>query len=150
MNLTAGFLGDQSHWSSAWLRLSSVHGLWGGHILTVAGSGTATIRLIDPASYERRYEIGLGAEAAHALLRLCVEHDLLAIDQRERTSLIPDETQSIFQLGHGRRTFAIISWANDPPHAGLAAIGGALLALRQHTLGCEPSYAGPYRNPQSR
>jgi hypothetical protein len=149
MNLTAGFLGELSHWSSAWLSLSSVHGLWGGYILVVAASGAATIRLIDPGSNERRYEIDLGAEAAHVLLRLCVEHDLLAIDQPERTSLIPDETQSIFQLGHGRRTFTIVSWSNDPPHAGLAAIGGALLALRQHTMGREPSYAGPDRNLQS-
>jgi len=39
----------------------------------VAGSGTATIRLVDPGGYERRYEIDLGAQAAHALLRLCVE-----------------------------------------------------------------------------
>jgi hypothetical protein len=51
MNLTAGFLGEPSHWFGAWLSLSSVHGLWGGHILMITGNGTATVRLIDPARY---------------------------------------------------------------------------------------------------
>jgi len=58
--------------------------------------------------------------------------------------LIPDQTQSIFQLGRGRRAFTIVSWAHDPPHAGLAAIGGALLVLRQHTMGRKPCYGGPF------
>jgi len=144
MNLTASFLGDPATWRRAQLSLSSVHGLWGGYIIVVAGIGAATVRLIDRGQYERSYQLALGEAEAHALLRRCIEHDLLAIDPPERASLAPDEAQSIFQLTCGRRTFSLISWANDAPHAGLQAIAEALLALRQHTQNLAPVYAGPY------
>jgi hypothetical protein len=104
------------------------------------------VRLIDPSRHERRYEIEIGEAAAYALLRRCIEHDLLAIDPPERASLVPDETQSILQLTSGRRTFSLNSWANDPPHAGLLAIIEALQALRQYTQNLAPVYAGPYRH----
>jgi hypothetical protein len=143
-NLTAGFLGDEATWQRARLSVSSVHGLWGGHIIAAGGDGAALIRLIDPGRRERRYAIEIGQPAARELLRRCVEHDLLAIDPPERASLMPDEAQSVIQLAVGRRAFTLSTWANDPPHAGLNAILAALLALRQRVQGLAPIYEGPY------
>lgn len=145
MNLTSAFLGDPATWPTIGLSLSSVHGLWGGHVLVVTGAGAATVRLIDPAQHERAYTAAIGAPAAHDLLRRCIAHDLLAIEPPERASLIPDESTSTFRLSRGRRAFSLCSYANDPPHAGLAAISAALLALRDLANGRAPFYEGPYR-----
>lgn len=144
INLTASFLGDEATWQRARLSHSSMHGLWGGHIISVAGDGSALIRLIDPGQYERRYMAEIGQAAAHALLRRCIGHDLLAIDLPERANVVPDEAQSSIQLAAGRRSFSVSTWANDPRHAGLEEIVGALLALRQRTQGLAPAYEGPY------
>jgi hypothetical protein len=145
MNLTSEFLGSPAGWGAAGLSLSSVHGLWGGYVLAVTGAGAATVRLIDPGQRERAYATEIGAPAAHDLLRLCVTHDLLAIEPPERASLVPDEASSTFRLSRGRRAFALVSYANDPPHAGLAAIAAGLLALRGLADGRAPFYEGPYR-----
>jgi hypothetical protein len=143
-NLTASFLGDEATWRRARISASSVHGLWGGYIISVGGDGAALICLIDPGQRERRYALAIGQPAAQGLLRRCVEHDLLAIDLPERASLVPDEAQVVIQLAAGRRGFSLTTWANDPPHAGLNDILTALLALRQQTEGLAPVYDGLY------
>lgn len=145
MNITSAFLGDPASWPAIGLSLSSVHGLWGGHVLAVTGAGAATVRLIDPRQHERAYAAAIGAPAAHDLLRLCVAHDLLAIELLERASLVPDEATSIFRLSRGRRVFSLFSYANDPPQPGLATIAAALLELRDLATGRAPVYEGPYR-----
>ncbi len=145
-NLTELFLGDPAGWDACALSLSSVHTLWGGHIIAVAGGGAASLRLVERgASYERRYQLDLGRQEAHALLRLCAEHDLLAAEIPHRASLIPDETHSLLELGRDRRRFTISVWNNDQQPPGLRTVLAALLALRARADGLEPEYSGPYR-----
>lgn len=144
--LTALFLGQPAGWARARLELASLHPLWGGHTVCVEGAGATRIRLVERGlSYERAFQLQLGVEPAHALLRLCVEHDLLAIDPPERAFLIPDESATELRLSCGRRSFRVLCWDHDPPGPAFNAISRALLELRGLTRDAAPVYQGPYR-----
>lgn len=146
-NLTRLFLGDSTNWDACTLTLSSVHTLWGGHIIGVAGGGACTLRLIERgASHEHRYQLDLGPAQGHTLLGLCVEHDLLATILPPRAALIPDETHSLLELARDRRCFTLSVWNADQQLPGLCAILAALLALRAHADNLEPVYRGPYQH----
>jgi hypothetical protein len=148
MNLTALFLGDPQRWPGAQIALVSIHTLWGGQIISVAGTGAAAVRLVERGlTYERAYSIQLGPVHGHALLRLCVEHDLLAADPPERAFLIPDETHTELRLSCGRRSFAVLRWEHDPPCPAFGAVSEALLALLPQAAAAAPLYEGPYRPP---
>ena len=146
MNLTALFLGAPQRWPGARLALVSIHTLWGGHTVSVTGAGAVSARLIERGlTYERAYSAEIGAGPAEALLRLCVEHDLLAADPPERAFITPDEAQTELRLSSGRRSFAVRRWDRDPPCPAFDAVSGALLALLQQTAAAAPLYEGPYR-----
>ncbi|GAB4212818.1 MAG: hypothetical protein OHK0022_49120 [Roseiflexaceae bacterium] len=145
-NLTELFLGDPAGWDACTLALLSVHTLWGGHLITVAGGGATTVRLVERgASHERRYQFDQGRTQAQALLRLCIKHDLLATSLPHRPHLIPDEAHTLLELSRDRRRFGLSVWAADEQPPGLRAILDAILALRARTDGLEPVYSGPYR-----
>lgn len=147
--LTALFLGDPRGWARVQLELVSLHPLWGGHTVAVDGAGAALVRLVERGlCYERAYQLQIGADRARALLRLCVEHDLLALDPPERAALLPDESSAELRLSCGRRRFSVRCWQHDPPGPAFGAVSAALLELCEQARQAAPLYEGPYR-PQA-
>jgi hypothetical protein len=115
VNRTAQFLGDAGTWSQAGLVLDDVHGLWGGRIITINGSGNTVLRLYSVAQWEQRFELQLASHEVQRLFELCIEHDLLRISFPQRTSFLPDEVRPTITLinASGQR-HSVSCWAGDP------------------------------------
>jgi hypothetical protein len=143
-NLTALFLGDESTWDDVQFSVWSIHPLWGGYTYSVTGRGTALIGEVERgAQHQRRYELTIDPAEVRAILRLIVEHDLLATQIPHRTSFLPDEILINLSLSKDRRLFSLIVWAHDPPQPGVKAVLEAVFALKRHIEGITPAYEGP-------
>ncbi len=143
-NPTARFLGDPTTFQQARLTLEDVHGLWGGRVVTVAGSGEAVVRTLSPAPWERRCEFRLEPDRVHELFALCVEQDLLSITFPARPTIRPDETRPVITLTNGAGTsHSVGCWAGDPRDPRFETIYAALLQLEHHAATLVPDYEGP-------
>lgn len=130
-NQTRDFLGDSQAWKGAQLALDDVNGLWGGQRILLRGDGDAYLTLVDVSLAEQHYWRDLGAEAAHPVMSLAVEQDLLGIEQSGYTP-VPDETATRISLSNAAgQTVTLTRWAHDRPEPRFEALRDRLLALGQ-------------------
>ena len=149
-NLTEQFLGDPATWDAVALLLWSVQPLWGGQIISIAGSGATIVRRIGPgARQEQRYETALDREEVAAMLRLLIAHDLLAVELSTGGLLVPDETEIIITVRKGRRAFTLSTWATDSADVRVSTIIEVLRGPDRCAESLTPLYDGPYDGGRS-
>lgn len=126
-NATAKFLGAEADWAKCSIQLRDIHGLWGGHEITVMGAGTCSVRSKQGREDLTR-ELVLPSAECSALLRLSVKHDLASLKIPERSG-VPDETRPTIVLKNADgKEFKIAKWGGDKEPR-FDAVYEALLAL---------------------
>lgn len=146
-NETGLFLGPPAGWINNTLELSSVHGLWGGHEITLRGDGSTDILLVDKAQHARRFQLALDAEEASGLFGLLAKHNFLALGQHtdapaDRT---PDSATTTISLTNGAGQSHQLAYSEHGELGpGLEAIVAALLGLIKRSDGLEPVSEEPY------
>lgn len=111
-NATAKFLGAEAGWTKCSIQLRDVHGLWGGHNVTVSGDGACTI-YSKAGRKELTRDLALPATECSDLLRLAIKHDLVSLKIPERAG-VPDESRPTIVLKNSEgKEFSIAKWSGD-------------------------------------
>ncbi|MCK6472366.1 MAG: hypothetical protein L6R28_11530 [Planctomycetes bacterium] len=111
-NATAKFLGPEADWAKCSIQLQDIHGLWGGHEITVSGTGACSVRTRKGRD-ELTRDIALPVTECADLLRMAIKHDLVSLKIRERPG-VPDETRPSIVLKNSEgKEFKIAKWGGD-------------------------------------
>ncbi len=140
-NKTAEFLGNEYSWNKASLELHDVQPLFGGVVVRLPGwsHSQAFVSRIAPDGTETKYKLPLKWTNGEKqqLVRLCVEHDFLTIQPKERPG-IPDEARPSLTLGNSKQeSYTVAKWAGVAD-ARFDAIYHVLLALAERTQDLQP------------
>jgi hypothetical protein len=149
MNTTRQFLGDPKGWKDILIHLSSMQGLWGGWLITISGSLDVVIQRVSPSTREARYKFVLSGEEFTALVKTCIDHDLLAVAKPERPGH-PDETMlQVTLVNPSMETRTFTKWAGDS-HPAFDPVYKQIFALSNRIHDMLPFYTGPFDWPASR
>lgn len=140
MSLTASFLGPASQWHNAQLSLRDVQGLWGGREVHVSFA-RLIIRQVGKGMHERRVEFA-DAEAARALLQLCLETDFLTIEVESRPGLPDEACPTLVLTNEAGRQHTVSKWLGQKVER-FDRIYAAVLALEKKADSIQPIYEGP-------
>ena len=140
-NKTAEFLIHEYSWNKASLELHDVQPLFGGVVVRLPGwsHSQAFVSRIAPDGTETKYKLPLKWTNGEKqqLVRLCVEHDFLTIQPKERPG-IPDEARPSLTLGNSKQeSYTVAKWAGVAD-ARFDAIYHVLLALAERTQDLQP------------
>lgn len=143
MNATRQFLGEPAGWKDVLLHLSSMQGLWGGWLITIAGSREVVIQRVSPPTREARYKLELTEEEFVSLVQTCIDRNLLTVPAPQRPGH-PDETMlEITLVNPQNESRSVTKWAGDN-HPEFDPVFKQIFALTNRTHDQLPFYTGPF------
>ena len=117
------------------IEYSDVHGLWGGHVVRVLGTGEVLVKWVSPAKEATERQFRLADDEVRALFDLCVEHDLCTVTLELTQLVVPDSTTYSLTLSNGRERHVLDVFAYQASDPRVAPILGALRSLTENSQG---------------
>ncbi len=161
-NKTEEFLGSPDDREQVILQFNDMHGLYGGRVIVVNGSGNVMIQLVSHNSeqqkmWEKRYLFNISSEQPDEIFTEIINNDILTIQLEDRSGQ-PDEARIHFSITNGNNDFfKLETWehASLPPGAyqnsPRAKFDKTCLLLKrlEHVAETEekPVQEGPYVHP---
>jgi hypothetical protein len=161
-NKTEAFLGPPDEREKLVLQFNDMHGLHGGRVIVVTGTGSALVQIVSYDNeqnkmWEKRYSFDISPAQLANIFTDIIDSDVMTIQLKDRTG-IPDETRIHFSMTNANNdTFHLETWEKsslspisyqDSPRA---RFDKACLALKQleHIAKTEktPVQEGPYVQP---
>lgn len=123
-NKTEAFLGPPDEREKVILQFNDMHGLHGGRLIVVTGTGSALIQIVSydnqkKKMWEKAYTFDISPVQINDIFTDIINSDVMTIQLKDRTG-IPDETRLHFSMtNENNDTFHLETWEKSslPPDA---------------------------------
>ncbi len=123
-NKTEEFLGPPDEREKVVLQFNDMHGLHGGRVIVVTGTGNALVQIVSFNSeqkkmWEKRYSFDISGTQLIDIFTDIISNDVLTIQLKDRSG-VPDESRIHFSMTNGNNDFfKLETWEHSSlsPHA---------------------------------